>query len=117
MSEFSSEDSAVSGQTGSNSELASPGFSVEELRDEKFLTATVTRLWATRQQCSDKVKCERRCIREIDRELGQIFRRVKSITSAPGRGGRWNLWLTKHGISRSVADRAIDKFAKSREVQ
>jgi hypothetical protein len=116
MSEIRCEDSAASGQTGSNSTVVSPGFSIEELRDEEFLTATVTRLWTTRQQCSDKVACARQCLREMDRELGQIFHRVKSIASAPGRGGRWNAWLKGHGISRSVADRAIDKFAKSRDV-
>jgi hypothetical protein len=116
MCEIRREDSAAGGQTGSNSGLASPDYSIDQLRDEKFLAATVTELWTLRQHYSEQVRCARQCIHEIDRELGRIFHRVKSNTSAPGRGGRWNSWLTKHGISRSVADRAIDKFAKSREM-
>jgi len=108
------EDSMFYGVPGYSEAVISRDYSIDELQDEKFLTETITELWATRQHYSIEVKGERQCIRGLDRKLGQTMFQMKLKLAKPGRGGGWLSWLTERGISRATADRLVVRFARAR---
>ena len=84
-----------------------------ELQDEAFLTEQITYLWTVRECHATTIAKDRKGMRSVDSNLGQLFYNLKAVLARPGRAGKWSAWLKEKGIARATADRLVTRFARS----
>jgi hypothetical protein len=85
----------------------------DDIQKETALAGEISELWSSHQGQQSSLRRSRGELQQLRTKLAERLYEYKNLLARTGRGGRWTEYLRQTNISRTTADRYIEKWKAS----